>query len=103
MSDDEILGRILRRFLTDDEEYSSDYTGDLTLDGRIRLDDEERAVVARVMHPEAPQVRQLRVGEKFDLAPHEKAEVVIHDDNLGRNVYWSIDGGENGIKGVRIG
>lgn len=51
MSDDETLGRILRRFLTDDDEYASTLTGDLVLDGRIRLTDEERAVVDRTLHP----------------------------------------------------
>lgn len=105
MNDDEILGRILRRFLDDEDEWSSVNGRDLVLDGRIRIDAEEAAAVDRVLRPEP--VRQVRLGETFDLAPGERVDIIT--DDLGEHpgpgplVVFHLDGGPGGMKGARIG
>lgn len=103
MTDDEILGRVLRRFLTDEDEWSSLAGTDLVLDGRIRLTDEEAAAIERAQHKDEIPPRRVREGETFDLAPHEKAQVVRDIDGAGALVLLSVDGGPFGVKGCRIG
>lgn len=102
MSDDVILGRILRRFLLDEDEYSSTWTGDLVLDGRVRLTDDELAAV-KAVHPKPVPPRRVREGETFDLGPYEKAEIVSDIEGAGRLVLLTVDGGPFGVKGCRIG